>query len=355
MSSSGPSSYSGSLQVRAAENETDVKFAMKVATATFDTDNDQGPDRKFLWRADPDFSTQDILIAKTDNNNFAGVVRFVPLTICSDKRHIRAVIFTDICIAGKLRGQGLSVPMLQSAVEIAKQRKFDFAVLFARRAVDHFYNRFSFWGASSYSSVELRSLQPLHGLGKSATLGNHGKDLIELYDRSYRSAYKNCFGRIDRSPEYWDYAIERIRRRGIAFNTVQVNGTPVGYVVHSGTHIHEIATQDTADLPSAILAVMGGKQENGDVCRLSITHEHAGFKYLSGSDLTVSHRECLFGGHMVRALNTIPSPGSHKAATVSEEYSYEETLKAFGASRAHDPSSAPEKRRPFNISLLDEV
>jgi len=355
MTLSGSSSFFEFLQVSPAENETDTKRAMTVVEGAFDMGDSQGEGRDFVWYADPNFSFENVLIAKTENDDFAGVVRLIPLTIRRGEESIKVVIFSDVCIDEKFRNQGFSIPMIQSAVKIAKERNFEFALLFARRALDHFYTRFSFWGVSSYSSVAIRPPEHLRNLKKPATLSDFSKDLLELYDRSYRTAFKDYFGRVDRSLEYWDYSIERIRREGISFETVQINGNPTGYIIHSGLKVHEIATQYSADFPAAILALFDNELGKNDTCQLSVSPEHAGFSYLSGSDLTVSHRECRFGGHMVRILNT---PFSHKIenrAVPNDEFSYEATLDAFGAAKAGYPSPRPHKHRPFNISLLDQV
>ena len=180
MTLSGSSSFFEFLQVSPAENETDTKRAMTVVEGAFDMGDSQGEGRDFVWYADPKFSFENVLIAKTENDDFAGVVRLLPVTIRRGEGSIRAVIFSDVCIDEKFRNQGFSIPMIQSAVKIAKERNFEFALLFARRALDHFYTRFSFWGVSSYSSVAIRLPENLRNLKKPATLGDFSTDLLEL-------------------------------------------------------------------------------------------------------------------------------------------------------------------------------
>ena len=61
---------------------------------------------------------------------------------------------SSICIDPNFQGYGFGKELMERSIIYLDQRGYDLSFLIARRAVDRFYTKFGYFGASSYQSLK---------------------------------------------------------------------------------------------------------------------------------------------------------------------------------------------------------
>lgn len=336
------------MLIELANSEADWDTAIALATGIFapmaEAENYPETKRR-LWRDDPSFALDNLILARDASGQIAGLVRLVPRTIYRGSHPLSAVGMTSICMAHEFRGQGHSVPLMDHAIGIVIERGYDFAFLIARRAVDNYYTRFGFWGASSYGKVRI-SASDMEPVSCGISLDDSSLADLEVYDEAYCLSYGEVFGRVERDRPLWRFILKKAQDEGFVVKTVRCDGAPIGYVVLVNGDVLELALT-SADYAKPVLSRLMVLGESPELtCHLPAGHTL--LHQLSGWEVLVSFRECPWGGHMVRVLDGQPDIGGCP--------SYEETLERLGIRVASDLSSqAHADRLQFNIGRLDEI
>ena len=86
-----------------------------------------------------------------------GVVRIVPQIFLFSGERYKSAVISAVSIHPDYRGMGLSKILIDYAINEITDRKFDFSHLIARRAVDHYYNKFDFFVLFLIRKLLLRS------------------------------------------------------------------------------------------------------------------------------------------------------------------------------------------------------
>jgi predicted GNAT family N-acyltransferase len=300
--------------------------------------------KSMLWKADPTAAPKNLILMRSVDGRLIGMARIVPRALFRGGQKLSVAGLSTICLAPDYRGKGLSLPLMRYTLSICQDRGYDIALLFARRAADHYYGQFGFWGVSSYNKAHLKKSQAKpQPLLQKYTLAPCQARLIPLYQKAYARCYGKSFGRFERTKAYWSFLMQRMSYlKGSKFQTILQAGKPIGYVVTEGDHVQELAYTGPFAWDSLSGALRGFSVP--PELTLQIPAEHRLLSELTDTDCTLSFRECLYGGHMVKVLNG----GS------TGRLSYDATLKSL---RIHSLNRIRVTTNPsytFNVSPIDE-
>lgn len=357
------------LVVAPARSEREVRQAQELASSVFEPASgiaEYASYKALLWLEDPTFAPENLMLAYLGEGPPCGLVRIVPRVVSRGDQAFTVAGISSVCLKPALRGRGLSVPLMEQTLATCRKRGFDLAFLFARRAADHYYTRFGFWGVAAYSrtSVRLANMAPDPRLTLS---GDSPERYLDIYQTAYDRCYRNVFGRFSRSPADWRYLLRRLSFLGhVRFSVLRLEGEAVGYALWNDGVVHELAWLDGARAP-AIAALLGatvpGAAEEGAL-DLEISSEHRFVEEAYGLDIKVSRRECIYGGHMAcilspeAALDRMAERSPVAASKFShlanmERFTHRDTCRLLGAWSPTDCHDSAETALPLDISFSD--
>lgn len=357
------------LVVVPARSEREVRQAQGLACSVFESASgiaDYASYKTLLWREDPTFAPENLMLAHLGGGPPCGLVRIVPRTIFRGDQAFSMAGISGVCLDPALRGRGLSVPLMEQTLVDCRKRGFDLAFLFARRAADHYYTRFGFWGVSAYSRTSVR-LTSVSSDPRLALLEDGQETNLDVYQAAYDRCYRNVFGRFARSPADWRFLLRRLSCLGnVHFSTLLFEGRVMGYVLWSDGVIHELAWLEGVQVQAivALLAATVPGAAEKSALNLEISSQHRLVAEAYGLDLTISGRECIYGGHMARILNPAAlldrmaerSPpaalGLRHLAKV-ERFTHRDTCRLLGAWSPTDCHHSVEPVLPLDISFPD--
>jgi GNAT superfamily N-acetyltransferase len=357
------------LTVTPASTEGEVDLALEIAIRAFEGAsgmNDYSSYKTFLWREDPSFKAGNLMLARIRGGPPVGVVRIVPRTVYRADQAFSVAGISSVCLVPEKRGKGLSTQLMEQTLARCRERKFDFAFLFARRAADHYYTRFGFWGIGSYSRVSI-ALTDVGGRSNVA-LGDADEGQIRLYKQAYDKCYAAAFGRVERSAAYWRFLMRRLQYSAeLRFSTLLEDEKLIGYVVWSDRGVHELAYVGDPQAKSivALFAELLPGQKSGGSLTLDLPPQHLFIAAAYGLDITLSSRECTYGGHMACILRpgalldrmAARAPGTAAAlghlADV-DAISHRDTCRLLGAWSPSEPALPGEADLPCNIGVSDQ-
>ena len=330
-----------------AKNNKEWQEGAKLAVSIFNGlsgSNVSERRKSALWLNDPTFQLKNLILVKNNDHKIIGMVRLVPRILYKGIKSYKVVGFSSICLDPVYRGKGISIDLINYAIKKANDYKFDFAMLFARRALDHFYNKFGFWGVSSYNKLRIKRPTKVENneqifLSPISTVND------KKFNSAYKLSYKNVFGRMDRNPKYWLNLINQCKNLNLKFDRIIQKNTTIGYCIYDGYSIYEISILDSNKYPSIVKFLFNNSEF--ETLELFISADHALVSNLCGFDIELSYRECSWGGHMIRPLRKY-----HSTTTTP---SYQETLEYFKISIFTQFNRNNLNYRPFNICLFDEL
>jgi len=286
--------------------EEDFKAAFDLAFSVFapqSLSDGYTENKYFLWAEDPFFRYENIVLAKYQGK-LAGLIRIVPRTLCKGDKTLSVAGISSVCILPALRGKGLSIQLMDYTLDFCKKSGYDVSVLFARRSADYYYTRFGFHGISTYSQIYVKKPKKLN-VSNSYSFADGDLIFLEIYAQAYDRTYGNCFGKLQRTPEYWKFLLSSLSYKPYCYNKViKFNMRAIGYIIWDLNKVLEIATIENVVGEEFILFLM----ENigiltSDSLQFEILPQHTMVKQLYGLDVTFQSRECIFGGHMLKVLN----------------------------------------------------
>lgn len=343
--------------------EEDYKAAFNLALSVFAPQSSSGEyrDNKFFsWTEDPFFRYENIVLAKYEGIP-AGLIRIVPRTLCKGDKTLSVAGISSVCLLPELRGKGLSIDLMDYTLDYCKKSGYDLSVLFARRAADYYYTRFGFHGISSYSRVIVKKPNKI-SFTTGYELANWDFNLLEIYSKAYERTYANCFGKFQRTLEYWKFLLISLSYKQDCNNKIiKYNGKAIGYVIWDSTKVLEVATTEDMQVVDFILFIMDSMNIlSEDSLQLEISPQHPILAQLYGFDITTQSRECVFGGHMLRILNedNVRSKLNHGdssfsgAKNINQFLSHAETCELLGVSHP-TLNKKSDAIRPFDIGSID--
>lgn len=356
------------LSLALACSEKVVDSAFQLATSVFKTStaiDDYDFYKRMLWRDDPSYAIDNFVVARAEDGSVRGLVRIVPRTVFRGEEAFSVAGLSSVCLSPCERGRGNSLKLMEFALECCKKRGFDFAFLFARRAADHYYSRFGFQGVSSYSKLKINYA----GLPSDSqfAIGPSWEKYIEIYSAAHDACYARVFGRVERTPAYWQFLLRKFRSiYPDRIETLFFSGEPVGYLVLNDSAIHEVAF--TQDVDARELVAFLSRQfplvcKDGYI-NLDLPPQHLLLSNLHGLDVSVTERECPFGGHMACILNPealiqrISRRSPQRAAELASlrglgHFNHYETCSLLGAATISARQVTSDILLPYNMSVAD--
>jgi len=357
------------LAVSPARTKNEVQLALELALSVFEASSgmdDYARYKAFLWHEDPTFEPGNILLGRIGSGSPIGLVRIVPRRLYRANQPFSVAGISSVCLSSDQRGKGHSVALMEQALAHCSERQFDLAFLFARRAIDYYYTRFGFWGVASYSRLKIQL--PRETADPDLALGDADEQHIDLYGGAYDRCYANTFGRVSRSADYWRFLLRRMRYfPDHRFSTLFVQGIPVGYVLWSDSVIRELAYVE-GPRAGSLLSLLGKSLPDARLAgcvTLELSPQHVLVAESYGLDVTLSARECTYGGHMALVLNPAAMLDRmfERTPVVAKELmhlanmkqlSHRETCRLLGAWSPSASRTDGEQLLPLNIGFADQ-
>lgn len=364
------------MYVGRARNPAEVQDALKLAAEIFlvDVPTEQRlANKEMVTRRTPGFSDENVIVLTCAEHGVIGTIVLVPSTLMRADLAISCSYFTSVCVAPQFQGKGYSKMLMSAALEASYQNGCAIAALIARRSVDEFYTKFSFWGVSAHMAVMLNVDRLRRQAPESVqyTTRRTHVDRTLHYDRLFEGSYGLSFGRSRRSQEHWNYILNR--KRGADHQIVEIyeEGKLIGYADRDANIVHEVGLDPSCRNPVGALACACEHVEKGCDVRVEIppSHNlHASIALIGD----VTYRQCLLGGHMVRILSPefFESPSNEVQPNLptnlkvdvedfdrEREYSASETLNFLGALDLSNPMTGANGNvaMPFSIPRADQI
>ena len=285
-----------------ARNANDVNRAVALAARTFRSNEDGDSAinvKSLLLSPEGSIAEQDVVVL-AEAGEILGACFLFDRYFYRGRSKLKGTFLTSICIAESSRGKGCSALLMNCAINEVKRRGAGFAILIARRAVDHFYNKFNFWGLSQYSKIQLK-LSEISVSDKEFSFSPVTESDLAVINTLYESTYSGLYGSCERSFEYWKHLMWRSANQRCNFLTYRTQGRVSGYVIFSGSELYEFATARNSSYVEFI-HVLG---ENYSIKEMTLhcSIEHPISCELQGMDFSLTQRQCNYGGHMVRVIN----------------------------------------------------
>lgn len=286
-----------------ARTAQEIKAAQALASSVFGEIGALDPiaeakNKTFLWNepGEPPL----VVVAVLDDGRVVGVARLLQRTLGRGGQAFSCMGFSSIAVDPAFQGQGLSVPLMEAALRVARETDAAVGLLFGRRALDHYYTRFGFHGISSYSRLRLQSLPKGDGVVLHPML-ELTDELLFHFQALHSQCYRATFGWIERSLDMWRFQMLKMHRERVEVMVINWQQRMVGYLIHHGGVIHEIAVAKGVPWEIVLGQVAAVSQEEALV--VEIPPEHPALAALARLDFTLETRQCDFGGHMMIVLN----------------------------------------------------
>jgi predicted acetyltransferase len=213
---------------------------------------------------------------------------------------VKGSFISSVCVAESFRGKGYASKLLNFALGECDKKGSKFAIVIARKAVDHFYNKFSFWGISGYSKINISIPPPPK---RTMNLDIRQPDFLDAEELNtiYKNVYAHMPGSCVRSRENWEYLLWKISFIGCKISLLMDGNTLAGYIIYSAEQVYEFALIDDLSYLD-FLTLLGQKLSLSNIT-LHASEFHPAYRNIGSIEHSVTHRQCIYGGHMVRILN----------------------------------------------------
>jgi predicted acetyltransferase len=348
------------------ESEEDQAFELAVdAFKLPSTSRSSTEQRKKRLLADfPGFRDPSVVVVADASGQVVASCFIFPRTVLRLEAGIPAAFITNLVVRKSFRGRGLTNLLMDALISAAEDLGALMVLLIGRRAVDHLYTKFGFWGASEYHSISIKRSDLIVEEGGSARLRTAVPGDIEMCMAMYERSHMDGYGHCSRDRRYWQYCMDTADIYQLRWQVLEVDGKAVAYVISDASgHIQELAFLKVG-LGKTLLGVFSAGVD-AEAIYLQLSPHHPVLSEIAHADASFTVRNCRYGGHMVRlidpdkltALVQESKADNGKIKTVNSGfYSHEETLGAMGARMAGAQCSANcEGRLSFNIPLLDRI
>ena len=285
------------INFRLANSLKECAEAFNLANSIFSQNPTDQNYKTMLWAKNGNEQPEQLMLA-VDGSKIIGLVRMCPSQMIWREEKFLISGLTSICIDVNYRGKNLGRGLMETTIKHCDEKGLDATFLVARRAVDHFYLKFGFIGASSYPSIIIEEIPKI--LGTEILFRDLNPKNSEEYFIHHNHAYRESL-RIGRHvSDFWHYTPERLELLDLTFQEIWSDGELIGYVFHGKDYVEEIAFADhISDIK--ILSTMN-KLKNilSEKLMLKIPHQHKLVSSLRNCDVIFMSRQCRYGGHMLR-------------------------------------------------------
>jgi predicted acetyltransferase len=284
------------VYIGCARNAQDIESALLLAARCFQVEKKTVAIRSLYEK----IFERNVIILINESGDLCGTCFLVDRIFYRGKNRLKGTFLTYICIAEQSRGKGLSTILMNGAIEECERRDSVFAIVIARRAVDHFYNRFHFWGLSQYSEIKIK-FADIDSCIRHYTIAPATPADLDEVNHLYEASYANLYGACVRTIQYWNHLLWKAKQHSYQFVVYKIQDKIQGYAIFSGAHLYEFATTKT--ISSLEILYDFSQLYAFKELILSCPKEHPLVTKLQGVDFTIIQRQCSYGGHMVRVIN----------------------------------------------------
>ena len=321
------------INFRLANNLLECASAFRLASHVFSKNTTDPEYKKLLWDMNGSIHPEQLMLAcnKTD---IIGLVRMIPSKMAWREHSYSLMGLSVICVEPSYQGKNVGQILLQKTLEYCDSMGIDASYLVARHAVDHFYTKFGFFGASSYPQLIIKQLEfadPTDIILKPHD-ANHHSNYLNFHHHAYLENLKVARYEAD----YWQKSFKRLSYLGLSFEEIWDQNKLIGYVLLGKDYIDEIAFADGTTDKSILASLNKIQNKFIENLTLRVPHQHQVVKSLTKCDVLFMSRQCLYGGHMLRWNKLNPD----RTLTVN-----------IGSPRTLEEKSYP----IFALSKLDEI
>ena len=210
---------------------------------------------------------------------------------------------SSVCIHPDYRNKGLSKGLIKESLNQLKKNKVSIAFVIARKKVDYFYNKFGYFGISSFPKIILEKFTYINNFNyypiKSFSVTR--EDLL-LINRFYLNTYKKLDGFFFRNKIYWEYLIKKCKKDNFLFKKFVINNKTIGYAVFKKNEIIEIACKKI-EYYNHLLNKIREKNKSNNIT-IYTNNEHDINISLVDQDLKYCTRRIYYGGHLAKIINS---------------------------------------------------
>lgn len=275
-----------------AENKQDVQSAIKLIKKVFYLGTDSN---KFIFPKEQ-LVEKNVVVVKVNKQVIATSLindRFFYLK----NLKISCSFLSFICVNELYRDKGFSKKLMEFSIQLCVDRGKKACFVIARKSVDYYYNKFSFYGFSNYPKIIIKNVNiPFI---KELNFVPLDLSYIEEIKETYNVVYNKLLGSFYRDNENWNFILKKARKINVeACIITDVNDKTIGYVCFDKGNIYEIALNSQKDYSQVLKNIMD-KQKLDSITFHGYTN-HPLASNIEFFDHTVSYRKCWYGGHMIR-------------------------------------------------------
>ena len=285
------------INFRLANSLKECAEAFNLANRIFSQNPTDQNYKTMLWAKNGNDQPEQLMLA-VDGAKIIGLVRMCPSQMIWREEKFLISGLTSICIDVNYRGKNLGRGLMETTIKHCDEKGLDATFLVARRAVDHFYLKFGFIGASSYPSIIIEEIPKI--LGTEILFRDLNPKNSEEYFIHHNHAYRESL-RIGRHvSDFWHYTPERLEFLDLTFQEIWSDGELIGYVFHGKDYVEEIAFADRISDIKILSTMNKLKNILSEKLMLKIPHQHKLVSSLRNCDVIFMSRQCRYGGHMLR-------------------------------------------------------
>jgi predicted GNAT family N-acyltransferase len=250
-----------------------------------------------IMRHEPSIKPENFILARSVSGELIGLIRIVERWLMVDGCALACAGITWVAVREDWRSQGVCARMMQMTIDRLMERRFDVAVLHARKVLDGFYTPLNFWGVGRYLQLEI-------DVPKAANDTLTAKDYDSKYrdhcQRLYRQEYAPLSGAMKRDAGIWEFIGAQISTHGsLSLQLLFQGKSMVGYFAKN-----EKGQMIELCLPQRYYAPLASGLEKYKIKHLAIHPLHPFFHFCRRQYNTVfTERLALNGGYQARLLD----------------------------------------------------
>ena len=284
-----------------ARSVVDVEEALLLASEIFRSDcEDSYAIKRALISRGGSVLPENVVVLINERDEVVATCFLIDKMFFRAQSRVKGIFVSSVCVAESERGKGLSQLLMNEVVAQSEKKSAAFAILIARRAMDHFYNRYGFWGLSQYSTVKLQ-LDNHPKLDNKLEISKPTSSELLQCNEVYEQTYSNLFGACERNINDWKHILWKSSFLGLDFLVFKKNKIICGYAVYSGSNIYEIASNARVSLLEIVRNLCDYLSLTNVAIHVSPSHRMV--SDLRDEDFFLCLRQCSYGGHMVRVID----------------------------------------------------
>lgn len=232
-----------------------------------------------------------------------GVLQLLSKELYIQAKPVEAWGITNVCVSAGFQGCGFGRKLMEGALKILSKRGKPLLLLFARRAVDGFYDKFGFIGTGFFPEIAVKNVCSLRPeIVSSLDFVSRPRPKLR---REYSSLYAKTYSKIDfsfyRDVRWWQNVDNWLKfvLKDHEFVNVYLNGRFTGYFIRKDNRVIEAAAAGDYGLFSELIAAYFVNNKNSELSfELMPAHPLAKKLFLLNHDFKC--RRSWDGGHMLR-------------------------------------------------------